>query len=98
MLVVGIVGVGLFWRVFGGSGCWRLWKAGSLVEMVLPFVAVVVGVVLFEATMVMTTTLCGECWSPKRKRPSYGVMWSGARSGGYVGSANGAVVQKDLLQ
>lgn len=52
----------------------------------LPFVAVVVGVVLFEATMVMTTSLCGELFSSRRKH-GHGVMWSGARSGGsYTGS------------
>ena len=66
--------------------------------MVLPFVAVVVGVVLFEATMVMATTLCGECLCPRKLKPSYGVMWSGAQSGAYVKSAHGAEVRKDLLQ
>ena len=49
----------------------------------LPFVAVVVGVVLFEATMVMTMSLCGECvTTSRRRRPSYGVMWSAVRTRG----------------
>lgn len=71
-----------------------------LTKMVLPFVAVVVGVVLFEATMVMTTMLCGECFSPRKNSPSPGVIWSGARGGGggYVASVNGAEVRKDLTQ
>jgi hypothetical protein len=68
-------------------------------KMVLSFVAVVVGVVLFEATMVMTTTLCGECFTPRKSKPSYGFMWSGARSAAHVeSSTNGAEARKDLLQ
>lgn len=48
----------------------------------LTFAAVVVGVVLFEATMVMSTTLCGELYlfSSRRKELSHGVMWRGGHS------------------
>jgi len=45
----------------------------------LPFVAVIVGLVLFEATMVMSTSLCGELYlfSNRRRQHVHGVMWSG---------------------
>lgn len=54
----------------------------SLDRIMLPLVAVVVGVVLFEATMVMSTTLCGELYlfSSRRKQHSHGVMWRGGHS------------------
>lgn len=79
-------------------GVWGILASGGLIKKMLPFVAVVVGVVLFEATMVMTMSLCGECATSRRRRPGYGVMWSAGRSGGRVGSATEAKGRKDLLQ
>nr|PNR45248.1 hypothetical protein PHYPA_015019 [Physcomitrium patens] len=63
----------------------------------LGFVAVLIGVVVFEATMVMTTSLCsGDLLSTKRTpKHSQGVMWSGARGGGHTSSV---VRVKNLTQ
>nr|PNR61936.1 hypothetical protein PHYPA_000360 [Physcomitrium patens] len=65
----------------------------------LHFAAILVGLVLFEATMVMTTSLCGGCTMRKRKKlVRHDVLCCGGRSGVGAGPVVRAEVRKDLFQ